>query len=189
MGPLQAEAARGMGVHQIILSGMTPAAWRRAAKVADVVIDASQEDVYEAVQKAAPGGANKVLVSVGSGEVAQFAFRLVHRGGMMNLFAGLPRDTELKLNPSLVHYDEVTILGTFGFAPSHFHTAVKYLAEKKISTAGIITGTYPLTRKNSFTCCLSAKTTRVTRSNHPWAPSLVLLGRLVSRQVDREDAQ
>jgi L-iditol 2-dehydrogenase len=63
---------------------------------------------------------------------------------MINLFAGLPRDTELKLNPSLVHYDEVTILGTFGFAPNHFHTAVKWLAEKKISTEGIITGTYPL---------------------------------------------
>ena len=144
MGLLQAEAARGMGVHQVILSGMTPARLARAAKVADVVIDAGKEDVYAAVQKASPGGANKVLVSVGSGEVAQSAFRLVHRGGMINLFAGLPRDTELKFNPSLVHYDEVTILGTFGFAPSHFHTAVKWLAEKKISTEGIITGAYPL---------------------------------------------
>ena len=144
MGLLQAEAARALGVKCIILSGMTPARLARAAKIADVVINASQEDVYEAVQKVSPGGANKVLVSVGNGEVAQSAFRLVHRGGMINLFAGLPRDTELKFNPALVHYDEVTILGTFGFAPSHFHTAVKWLAEKKITTAGIITGTYPL---------------------------------------------
>jgi L-iditol 2-dehydrogenase len=144
MGLLQAEAARSMDVHQIIVSGMTPARLARAARVADVVIDASQEDVYEAVQKACPGGANKVLVSVGSGEVAQSAFRLVHRGGIINLFAGLPKDTELKFNPALVHYDEVTILGTFGFAPSHFHTALKWLAEKKITTEGIITGAYPL---------------------------------------------
>jgi L-iditol 2-dehydrogenase len=144
MGLLQAEAARAIGVHQVLLSGMTPARLARAARIADVVIDASQQDVYEAVQKACPGGANKVLVTVGSGDVAQSAFRLVHRGGMINLFAGLPKDTELKFNPALVHYEEVTILGTFGFAPSHFHTAVKWLAEKKISVEGIITGTYPL---------------------------------------------
>jgi L-iditol 2-dehydrogenase len=144
MGLLQAEAARALGVHQIILSGATPARLARAARVADLVIDASQEDVYAAIQKACPGGANKVLVSVGSGEVAQSAFRLVHNGGMINLFAGLPKETELKFNPALVHYDEVTILGTFGFTPNHFHAAVKWLAEKKIATEGIITGTYPL---------------------------------------------
>jgi len=144
MGLLQAEAARALGVHQIILSGATPARLGRAARVADLVIDASQEDVYTAVQKACPGGANKVLVSVGSAEVAQSAFRLVHKGGIINLFAGLPKETELKFNPALVHYDEVTILGTFGFTPSHFHTAVQWLAEKKIATDGIITGTYPL---------------------------------------------
>ena len=144
MGLLQAEAARALGVHQIILSGATPARLARAARVADLVVDASREDVYEAVQKACPGGANKVLVSVGNGEVAQSAFRLVHKGGMINLFAGLPKDTELRVNPALVHYDEVTILGTFGFSPAHFHTAVKWLAEKKIDTEGIITGTYPL---------------------------------------------
>ena len=149
MGLLQAEAARASGVRQIIVSGMTPDRLARAAKVADVVIDASKQDVYEAVQKVSPGGANKVLVSVGSGAVAQSAFRLVHRGGMINLFAGLPRDTELKFNPTLVHYDEVTILGTFGFTPRHFHTAVKLLAEKKIATEGIITGTYPLSEAHA----------------------------------------
>ncbi len=151
MGLLQAEAARASGVGRIILSGMTPDRLARAAKIADVVIDAGKEDVYAAVQKVAPGGANKVLVSVGSGEVAQSAFRLVHRGGIINLFAGLPRDTELHFNPALVHYDEVIILGTFGFAPHHFHKALQWLAEKKIDTGGIITGTYPLSQaKEAF---------------------------------------
>jgi L-iditol 2-dehydrogenase len=141
MGLLQAETARAMGVSQIILSGMTPARLARAAKIANVVIDASREDVFAAVQKASPGGANKVLVSVGSGEVAQSAFRLVHKGGMINLFAGLPKDVELKVSPALIHYDEVTLLGTYGFTPPQFHQAVEWLAQKKINTQGIITAT------------------------------------------------
>jgi len=141
MGLLQAETARAMGVSKIILSGMTPARLERAGKIADVVIDASREDVFAAVQKVSPGGANKVMVSVGSGEVAQSAFQLVHKGGMINLFAGLPKDSELKVSPALIHYDEVTLVGTYGFTPPQFHQAVEWLAQKKINTQGIITAT------------------------------------------------
>jgi L-iditol 2-dehydrogenase len=141
MGLLQAETARAMGVSKIILSGMTPARLARAKMIADVVIDASREDVYGAVQAASPGGAHKVLVSVGSGEVAQSAFQLVHKGGIINLFAGLPKDTELKVNPGLIHYDEVSLVGTFGFTPPQFRQAVEWLAKGKINLQGIITAT------------------------------------------------
>ena len=144
MGLLQAEAARAMNVRQIIVVGKTPARLERAAKTADVVIHAGEMDVAAAVQAAAPGGADKVLISVGSAEVAQTAFQYVHKGGMVNLFAGLPKDAVLTVDPGQIHYDEVGFIGTFGFAPAHFKKAIEWLAQKRIHTEGIITATVPL---------------------------------------------
>ncbi|MDD5367791.1 MAG: alcohol dehydrogenase catalytic domain-containing protein [Anaerolineaceae bacterium] len=144
MGLLQAEAARAMQVKQIIVAGMTPDRLARAARIADVVIRVGETDMAAAVQAAAPGGADKVLVSVGNADVAQTAFRYVHKGGIINLFAGLPKEATLTINPGQIHYDEVTVMGTFGFAPAHFKKAVEWLAKKRIHTEGIITATVPL---------------------------------------------
>jgi L-iditol 2-dehydrogenase len=144
MGLLQAEAARVFGVKQIILVGKIPERLERARKIADIVVDARDGDITEAIYRAAPGGANKILVSVGNGEVAKDALRYVHKGGAVNLFAGLAKGTSLCIDPAQIHYDEVRLIGSFGFAPSHFQKAIQWLAERKINTEGIITATVSL---------------------------------------------
>jgi L-iditol 2-dehydrogenase len=144
MGLLQAETARALGIQKIILSGAIPERLARAALVADVVIDSTKEDVGSVVQKVSPGGAQKVLVSVGNTEVAGLAFDCVQKGGSINLFAGLPKDARLMVNPAQIHYDEIRVLGTFGFNPSHFEKAVFLLAQRKINLTGIITAKAPL---------------------------------------------
>jgi L-iditol 2-dehydrogenase len=145
MGLLQAEAARALGVRQILLTGMIPMRLERAAKIADAVIDASKEDVAAAVKRLCPGGAHKILVSVGDTEVAQTAFRYVHKGGTINLFAGLPKGVNLSIDPNQIHYDEVRLVGSFGLSPQHFHQAIDLLANHKVNVTGIVTATIPIT--------------------------------------------
>ncbi len=143
MGLLQAEVAKAMGVKNVVLSGMTPMRLKRAGRIADFVIDINQFDVLEEINKINPGGADKVMVSVGNIDVAESAFSLVNRGGTINLFAGLPKGKTIALDPNRIHYDEIKLLGTFGFAPQHFKKAIQLLADKKIHTEGIITATVP----------------------------------------------
>jgi L-iditol 2-dehydrogenase len=144
MGLLQAEAARALGVHPVILSGTIPMRLARAALVADAVIDASQEDVEAQLQKLCPGGADMVLVSVGDVAVSESAFHYVHKGGTINLFAGLPRDVQLSIDPYQIHYNEVRMLGSFGLAPRHFQQAIELMANEKVNLDGIVTATVPL---------------------------------------------
>jgi L-iditol 2-dehydrogenase len=82
---------------------------------------------------------DKVLVSVGDVLVARDALRLVRRGGVVNLFAGLPNDTVLQVDANRVHYEGVVLLGTFGFAPEHFRQAVLALDRRAWRVEGIIT--------------------------------------------------
>lgn len=141
MGLLQAEAARALGVRQIVQTGMIPARLKRSAQVADVALDASKEDFEERIHQALPNGADKVMVSVGNPALAESAFKYVRKGGTINLFAGLPRGTALNINPYSIHYDEVRLVGSFGLSPQHFHQALQLLAEEKVNVNGIITAT------------------------------------------------
>jgi L-iditol 2-dehydrogenase len=144
MGLLQAEAARALGVRQIVMTGMIPARMERAARVVDTVIDASHENVAERVQQIYPGGADKVMVSVGDATLAETAFKYVRKGGVVNLFAGLPREARLNIDPYQIHYDEVRLAGSFGLAPQHFQKALEFLATGKVNVTGIITATVPI---------------------------------------------
>ncbi len=144
MGLLQAQLGRLFGASPILLSGMTPERLEWAAHVADVVIDARREDVAEAVRRATGGGADKVMVSVGEAGVAQSALALARKGGAINLFAGMPGDAQLTLDVNWIHYDEITILGSFGFGPEHFRRALELIAERKVEVASLVTTTVPL---------------------------------------------
>lgn len=144
MGLLQAEAARAMGVRQIVLTGMIPERLQRAAQVADVVVDASKENTADRIQQIYPGGADKVMVSVGDPVLAETAFSYVRKGGIINLFAGLPRGVKLSIDPYQIHYDEVRLVGSFGLAPQHFQQALQFLATGKVNVTGIITASIPI---------------------------------------------
>lgn len=145
MGLLQAELGRLFGAKPIILSGMIPERLAGAARIADIVIDAQREDVAEAVRRATGGGADRVMVSVGEAAVAQSALALVRKGGAINLFAGMARDAQLTVDVNRIHYDEITILGSFGFGPEHFRRALELIAGRQVSVRELVTATVPLT--------------------------------------------
>jgi L-iditol 2-dehydrogenase len=84
------------------------------------------------------------MVSVGEASLAESAFRYVAKGGTINLFAGLPRADRLSIDPYQIHYEEVRLVGTFGFAPQHFKQALDLLAAGKVNAAGIVTNTVPM---------------------------------------------
>ena len=59
--------------------------------------------------------------------VPQYA-RLVAPSGHLVLFGGYAKGATIELDPNLVHYDGLKVLGTSGFAPDDFKAAVKAIA-------------------------------------------------------------
>ncbi len=144
MGLLQAILARQAGVRRIILSGMIAGRLAIARQLADVVIDASRQDLAAELKTIAPAGADKVMVSVGDTRVVETAIQYVAKGGILNVYAGMPKGNILSVDPNRLHYDEVKLVGTFGFTPAHFHEAVQALALHEQELNMIITGTVKL---------------------------------------------
>ncbi|MBK8137405.1 MAG: alcohol dehydrogenase catalytic domain-containing protein [Chloroflexi bacterium] len=139
MGILQAALGKVLGATPVILSGMTADRLSYAAQVADLVVDVSKQDLAAELKKILPYGPEKVMVSVGNVGVVQEALNLVAKGGGVNLFAGMPKDASLSLPVNRIHYDEIAVLGTFGFGPQHFHKALEILSSGELPVMGFFT--------------------------------------------------
>ncbi len=144
MGLLQAILGKEMGADPVILSGATPHRLAYARQIADIVVDASTTDLAAVIGYVAPGGVDKIMLSVANEGIIQSAFPLLRKGGAINLFAGMPGDSIVTLPTNRIHYDEITVTGTFGFWPEHFERALALLASGTLIAPGFITGTVGL---------------------------------------------
>ena len=142
MGLLQAELARAMGAGPIIVSGIMPHRLARARRAADAALNPREVDLVAEVKRMTNGyGADNVILSVPDPRLVEDALNAVARGGRINLFAGLPSQSQLSLAAYRLHYDEVRVFGTFGFGPDDYRQAVEMVNNDALQLGGIVTRT------------------------------------------------
>lgn len=74
-------------------------------------------------------GVDQSFEAVGTPETWELAVSLVRPGGAVNLFGGCPSGTTFSVPTERVHYEEVTLRGTFHHTPTHIRTAIELLVE------------------------------------------------------------
>lgn len=62
----------------------------------------------------------------------------------MNIFGGLKSGSAITIDPNIIHYSEVKLVGTFGFSSENFLESAKLLAENKVHLHHLITHVYDL---------------------------------------------
>jgi L-iditol 2-dehydrogenase len=73
-------------------------------------------------------GADVAIEAVGTAEAWRDAVRLVRPGGTVVLFGGLPADTVAPVDAFRVHYEELTLRGSFHHTPAAVRAALGFLA-------------------------------------------------------------
>jgi L-iditol 2-dehydrogenase len=111
---------------------------------ADHVIDSS--NVASVVRELTNGqGADAAILSVGSPEGMLSALESVRIKGHVVLFGGFDRGTTVTLNPNIIHYRELEVVGSewVGLPPyqnlSLYRTALRLIEQKKIPVGDLIT--------------------------------------------------
>jgi L-iditol 2-dehydrogenase len=89
-------------------------------------------------------GADAVVEAVGSATTWQWAIQMVRKGGMVNLFGGCPRGTEISIDPAALHYSEITLKSTFHHTPRFIREALDTIVRGEIRASDFITGEVPL---------------------------------------------
>ncbi len=153
MGLLCAAVARTYGAGLVVVAGLTPhrLAMARGAgsprPYADVVIHVGEEDLRERVVALTGGrGADAVLVAVSSAEAVETGLGALRTGGVLNVFAGVPKGTTIPLDLHRLHYQQLHLTGSFGVGPYHVAQALRLLVSGQVDFAPLVTATFPFAK-------------------------------------------
>jgi len=84
-------------------------------------------------------GADVVIEAVGSEEAWRDAISLVRPGGTVVMFGGLPRDARPPVDAYRLHYDELTVRGSFHHTPATVRAALGFLASEAYPWEQLVT--------------------------------------------------
>jgi len=116
---------------------------------ADYTINPSKENVEERIKELTNGeGADGVVTAVGSTAAIEQAVKFVRRAGVLNIFGGCPPGSEIKIDPNVVHYNELTLTGTIGGSLKMFKESLSLIAKNEVDVGPLITHRFPLSRIN-----------------------------------------
>jgi L-iditol 2-dehydrogenase len=124
------------------------AAGRRAERLelaerlgADEVYDVSRlDDPVGLLKSRTEGarGADKVIEAVGTPLAWETAVAIARKAATVSLFGGCPADTAITLDTHRVHYDELTIKGTFHHTPQTVRAALDLIATGRVPAGEFI---------------------------------------------------
>ena len=123
--PFRMDKARAMGADAVFAYG------RRTAR--DVVENFAGES-----------GAKIVIISTSNPEAFGLATQIAGKSGKINLFAGMPHGKILPLDPNWLHYNQISITGTFSSTPALLQEAARIAQEKVVDLSKVVTHQYPL---------------------------------------------
>ena len=103
---------------------------------------ANPDALKETLMKVSDGaGADDIILAVGIQPVQQAALELLGRGGVANLFGGLPRGKHmLQIDAIAVHYNEIKVVGSSGGDPSDLASALELIANGHIDAGNYVRG-------------------------------------------------
>jgi L-iditol 2-dehydrogenase len=147
MGRLHVTAARALGAGTIVLLDRSAARLAHARALgADVAIAANGDDPGAAVREALPGGADVVAVTVGDPAVVEGGLGWLATGGRLNVFAGLPAASTVRVDANTLHYRRQQLLGTTGASLPTLHRTLDMLRDPRTAVGGVVSAVVPLPR-------------------------------------------
>lgn len=148
IGLMHLMLSKEVGATQIIVGDVSEPRIKMAEKMgADFVIDANAENPVAKVMKLTGGiGADIVITAVGVPSVIEQAIRMVRRGGMVNIFGGCPVGSTVTIDPNVIHYNELTLTGSFSTTPFMMQKAMNIISSGRVNVKPLITTVLPLNK-------------------------------------------
>ncbi|GIK64677.1 MAG: alcohol dehydrogenase [Chloroflexota bacterium] len=166
IGALHVQVARARGAKAVVvgLTGERLDMFRQRELGALRVFDNNTHDVVAEVKALTGGrGADVAIVAAPAKSPQAQAVNLVRKRGKVALFGGLPKTDPLtELDSNRIHYDEISVIGTFSYHPDIHGVALDMLDRRLIQADKIITATFPITETAAaFEAALQARELKV----------------------------
>ncbi len=128
----------------VVVVDLSPGRQRKAKEMGAATV-CSSETLDDAVGELTAGmGVDLVVECTGRKDVWEGSVRYARRGGKVLLFGGCPGGTEVTFDARRLHYDEITLAGSFHFTPEDVRKAFEIITGGMIDFGPLISGEYPL---------------------------------------------
>ncbi len=145
IGLILLQLAKISGASLVIQIDMVENRLELAKKIgADYTINIKEQDSVDAVMAITDGyGVDVSIEAVGNPQAIEQAFKLVRRGGRLNIFGVSPQDAVWNLKPFELYDKELTITSSYR-SPFTFERAIRLVASERIKLKPLITHQYNL---------------------------------------------
>ena len=165
MGMLHVLLAVASGAAQVILADPNSLRLQQAGQIADIIpIRSDTQSVPDEVTRITGGaGVDVVLVAAPVRAIAEEGLAMLAPFGRLCLFAGLPKDdAHVRLDGNLIHYRNLSVVGTSGGCTNDYRTAMRLIAGRRVDVRPVISHTFPLSRLNeAYDVAFSGKCMKV----------------------------
>ena len=134
---------------QVAVVGKVPSRMQKAESMgADAVFEYHDSDVnrtaLDVMDFTGEAGASIVVISTSNPAAFGLATRIVAKNSKINVFAGMPSGQAFSLDPNWLHYNQISITGTFSSTPAMLQAAAGIAVEKTVDLSRIVTHQYSL---------------------------------------------
>jgi len=129
---------------RVVIAGPEPARLRTLEGMGAETVRVAPGGPAEALAAAVPGRFDLVVDTTGSPEVASSLAARVTPGGTLLLFAGMAGGSRVDVDAFRVHYEEVSVVGTFHYTPRDADRALALLASGEVPAAPLLSKSRPL---------------------------------------------
>jgi L-iditol 2-dehydrogenase len=146
MGLIHLQLFKRLSSSRVAIVGKVPARMEKSkAMGADAVFAYSHETVADVLDfTGASSGAGAVVVATNNPAAFELATKVSGRNSKINVFAGMPSRQTFLLDVNWLHYNQISITGTFSSTPKTLEQATKIAADKTIDLSAIVTHKYSL---------------------------------------------
>lgn len=147
VGFLHSEVARARGAKKVIMLGMDRLSFAKNFPVDEVLDNRDSEAAVSRVLELTNGiGADIVICALPVTVVQAQAIRMVRKRGCVIIYGGAPKDERRMsvIDSNLVHYNELTIMGSFSYPFYGLQNALAQIEQGNISVEKYITKEIPL---------------------------------------------
>jgi len=89
-------------------------------------------------------GGKLIIVATSNPEALNLALKIAGKNSLINIFAGISKNKTLRIDPNLLHYNQITLGGSFSSTPKVMKKAMRLVHEQKINLRRLITHRFSL---------------------------------------------
>ncbi len=147
IGQLHAQVAKAYGA-RVIAVDLIQERLDLAKKLGvDAIINSSEHDMVAAIEELTDGkGADAAVVTVASSPVVSETVKALAIGGRLNIFAGIYPVDPISVDPNVIHYKELNILGSADSTSNDFYQALKLIENGTVKVDSLISHLLPLNK-------------------------------------------